>query len=80
MAAKRPPVTHLTATTRVLRFHFKRPALSIADAHDEVKSLALRLGAGEPTKDDQVLEEKLGKATGLTVADLAQHAKNWPAD
>lgn len=39
------------------------------DAHEAVKALALRLGTGEATRDDQVLEEKLRKATGVSVAD-----------
>jgi hypothetical protein len=67
--------THLTATMRVLRAHFARPALVVADAHDHVMLLALRVGTGEATKDDQVLEEKLRKATGVSVAELAAFAE-----
>lgn len=69
---------HLTATMRVLRFHHARPALTVADAHDEVKQLALRLGTGGADRDDEVLEEKLRKATGVSVADLARFAEDWP--
>ena len=83
MASKRPPAkppaaTHLTASMRVLRFHLARPTLTVSDAHTAVKELALRLGTDEATKDDQVLEEKLRKATGVSVADLAHFAEHWP--
>lgn len=72
------PATHLTATTRVLRAHYRRPAIDGAEAHDMVKVLALRLGRGDPSKDDLVLEEKLRKATGVSIADLAGFAEDWP--
>ena len=75
-----PKGLHLTATMRVLRFHLARPALTVAEAHDKVKELALRLGTDEATKDDQVLEDKLRKATGVSVAELAQLAENWPTE
>jgi hypothetical protein len=78
-ARKQPKATHLTATMRVLRFHLNRPALSVQDAHDAVKELALRLGAGEPSRDDQGLEFKLRRATGVSVAELARFAEDWPA-
>ena len=81
-ARTKPPraATHLTATMRVLRFHLARPTLTVGDAHDQVKELALRLGAGEPTRDDLVLEEKLRKATGVNAADLARFAEDWPSE
>jgi len=63
---------------RVLRFHLARPSLTVTEAHDKVKELALRLGTDEATKDDQVLEEKLRKATGVSVAELADFAEHWP--
>ena len=83
MASKRPPAPpptakHLTATTRVLRTHFARPAFLITEAAPKVKELALLLGTGEPTKDDLVLEEKLRKATSVSIADLAHFAEDWP--
>jgi hypothetical protein len=40
---------------------------------------ALRLGTGESTADDLVLEEKLKKATGVSVAELAHFAEDWPS-
>lgn len=76
--AKPPPAKHLTMTMRVLRFHLARPALTVGDAHDQVKELALRLGTGEASKDDEVLEAKLKKATGVSVAELARYAEDWP--
>jgi hypothetical protein len=63
---------------RVLRFHYARPALTTADAQDAVKKLALRVGTDEATREDGVLEEKLRKATGVSLADLARFAENWP--
>jgi len=39
--------------------------------------LALRLGTNEATKEDQVLEDKLRKATGVSVAELAHFAEHW---
>ena len=38
----------------------------------------LRQGTGESTADDLVLEEKLKKATGVSVAELAHFAERWP--
>ena len=64
---------------RVLRFQLARPTLTVTEAHNKVKELALRLGTDEPTKDAQVLEDKLKKATGVSVAELAKHAEDWPA-
>jgi hypothetical protein len=64
---------------RVLRFHYARPTLTVGDAHSIVKELALRVRTGEPSHEDRVLEEKLKKATGLSIAALAMHAEDWPA-
>lgn len=69
-AAKAP--LYLTASMRVLRAHQHRPALTAQDAHDAVKELALRLVGGTATREDQVLEERLKKATGVTAGELAQ--------
>lgn len=69
---------HLTASMRVLRAHLHRPALTARDAHDAVKELALQLGTGESTADDLRLEDKLKKATGESIAELAKHAEGWP--
>jgi hypothetical protein len=69
---------HLTASMRVLRAHQHRPTLKVAEAPELVKELALRLGTGDATVDDLVLEEKLRKATGVGVAELAQFAEDWP--
>jgi hypothetical protein len=74
-----PPAKHLTASMRVLRFHLHRPALTVEDAHEAVKELALRLGTGEATADEHVLEEKLKKATGVSVAELVHFAEDWPS-
>jgi hypothetical protein len=76
--APEPQAHHLTASMRVLRSHLHRPALVVEDAHHAVKELALRLGTGESTTDDLVLEEKLKKATGVEVAELAGYAEGWP--
>jgi hypothetical protein len=75
-----PPAKHLTASMRVLRAHQHRPALVVADAHEAVKELAMRLGAGAATGDDLVLEEKLRKATGVSVTELVRFAEAWPDD
>jgi hypothetical protein len=79
-AKKTAKALHLTATMRVLRFHYARPSITVADACEIIKRLALRVGTGDPSRDDQALEEKLRKATGVTVAELANLAEGWPAD
>ena len=77
---KAPKAAHLLATMRVLRFRYARPSLSIQDAHNAVQELAVRLDTGEPPRDDDlVLEETLRKATGVSVAELAHVAEDWPA-
>ena len=78
-APKAPKVLHLTAAMRVLRFHLNRPALSVQDAHDIVKALTLRVGERDLSRDDQVLEFKLRRVTGVSVAELARLAEEWPA-
>ena len=78
MAKGPPPAKHLTASMRVIRSHQHRPALTVQDAHEAVKDLALRLGNGTMTAEDQALDEKLRKATGVSVAELAQFAEDWP--
>ena len=75
---KVPTATHLTATMRVLRFYYARPSLTVADATDAVKRLALRVGTGNASRADQALEAKLQKATGVSVAELAHLAEDWP--
>jgi hypothetical protein len=65
---------------RVLRSHLHRPALVVEDAHRAVKDLLLRLGSGEATADDRVLAEKLKKATGVEISELASYAEAWPDD
>jgi hypothetical protein len=55
-----------------------RPALTVSDAHTAIKELSLRLGTGEATEDDEVLAEKLQKATRISVAGLAHFAERWP--
>jgi hypothetical protein len=79
MMFKATKAAHLTATMRVLRFHYARPSLSIRDARDAVKDLALRVGAGDASRDDYVLEEKLRRATGVSVVELAHSAEDWLA-
>lgn len=71
---------HLTASMRVLRSHLHRPSVTVNEAHDDVKALALRLGTGLATADDLALEEKLRKATGVHVAVLAGFAEDWPTE
>jgi len=78
MAKAPPPAKHLTASMRVIRSHQHRPALTVQDAHEAVKDLALRLGGGTATDEDQALAEKLKKATGASVADLTHIAEDWP--
>ena len=78
-ATKAPKVLHMTAAMRVLRFHVNRPALSVQDAHDIVKELAVRVGEGVLSREAQVLEFKLRRATGISTADLARLAEGWPA-
>jgi rRNA-processing protein FCF1 len=65
---------------RVLRSHQHRPALTVQDAQEAIKDLALRLSSGAVTLEDQALEEKLKKATGISVAELAHFAVDWPDD
>jgi hypothetical protein len=79
MAKAPPPAKHLTASMRVIRAHQHRPALVVADAQEAVKELALRLARKAATPDDLVLKEKLRKATGISVSELARYAEEWPS-
>ncbi len=65
---------------RVLRSHFHGPVLDVEDTHQVLKELALRFGTNATASVDLVVDEKLKKATGVDVAELARYAKNWPDD
>ena len=77
-AKKAPQVVHLAATMRVLRFHYARPAITVADAREVIMRLARRVATGDASRDDLALEAKLRKATGASVAELAGLAEDWP--
>ena len=46
------------------------PPLTVAEAPDKTMELAYQLGTDQAATDDQVLEEKLRKAIGVSVAGL----------
>jgi hypothetical protein len=77
-AKKTARAVHLTATMRVLRFHYARPSLTVADAAEAVRKLALRVGNADASRDELALEAKLQRATGVSVTELAQLAEDWP--
>jgi hypothetical protein len=72
------PATHLTASMRVIRAHLGKGPIAADAAHDIVKELALRVGSGRATSEDESLAAALQKATHCTLAELAALARQWP--
>lgn len=69
--------THLTASMRVIRAHLKMRHVTVQDAHDDVKALALRAVDGTLHEDDARLIAKLEKACGCSLSELAIYADGW---
>lgn len=69
--------THLTASMRVIRTFELSGRVSVAGARDEVLGLAMRLARGTATERDGRLIEKLEKACGCSLAELAVFADDW---
>jgi hypothetical protein len=69
---------HLTASMQVLRAHQRRRLVTVDDARRAVLELADHVAAGIAGPDTQRLVAKLEKATGVTLSELAGHARQWP--
>lgn len=69
--------THLTATQRAIRAFERSGQVSIEAARDQVQDLALRRARGTSTERDGRLIDKLEKACGCSLAELATFADDW---
>jgi len=64
---------------KVLRAHQRRRHVTVSDARQAVKDAAYLTGIGEPGPETQTLVARLEKATGVSIAELAYFAEDWPA-
>ena len=69
---------HLTASIKVVRAHQRRRHVSIEDTRRAVQEAALRIAQGVAGAETQELAAKLEKMTGVSIAELAVHAEEWP--
>ena len=75
---KAPPARHLTAAMKVVRAHQRRRHVTVDDARRGVQEAALRLAQGASGPETETLAWKLEKATGVSIAELAIFAEDWP--
>ena len=62
---------------RVIRAHLHVRSVSIANARSEVLHVASRIEAGTGGEEIEALRVRLEQTTGVSIAELAKHAKNW---
>ena len=75
-----PKVLHLTASMQVVRGHQRRRHVSIEDTRRAAREAALRGAQGIAGPETQELAAKLEKMTGVSIAELAVHAEEWPTN
>ena len=71
-------IPYLTDAMRVIRAHQHRPSLTIAEAAEALKELALRISAGTAGPALVDLATELERATGCSAIVLAVYAEDWP--
>jgi hypothetical protein len=75
---KAPKALHLTAAMQVVRAHQRRRHVTVEDARHAIKDAAHSIARGVAGPETQRLAAKLEKLTGISVAELAVHAEDWP--
>ena len=69
---------HLTAAQQVVRAHQRRRHITVDDARRAIVEAAVFMADGDPGPETRALVEKLEKATGCSISQLAVHADQWP--
>jgi len=69
---------HLTASMKVVRAHQRRRHITVDDARQAVLDAAYSIAQGVPSPETVALLEKLQKATGISIGELAVYAGEWP--
>lgn len=69
--------THLAATLRVVASHLKVRHTTAEIAHDVVKEAAYAMAIVAAGPETRTLVQRLEKATGVSIAELAIYAENW---
>jgi hypothetical protein len=63
---------------KIVRAHQRRRHVSIEDARRAVHEAALRIAEGVAVPETEQFAAKLEKMTGVSIAELAVHAEQWP--
>ena len=72
------PALHLTASMKVVRATQRRRHVTLGDVREAIKNAAYLTGIGDPGLETRALVARLEKATGVSIAELAIHAEDWP--
>ena len=73
-----PENLHIAASQRIVGSHNNQTRMPLETVRFVIERLVDRAGTpGEP-KDDAHLREHLERATGLSIAELAELTKRWP--
>jgi hypothetical protein len=63
---------------RVVAAHQHRRRVTVSDAREAVLEAAKRIASGVAGPESHALAEQLQRMTGATIAELAEHARDWP--
>jgi hypothetical protein len=70
---------HIAAVQRIVGLHNNQRLMKLDMVRFEIGRLATDAGTPMESKDRARLREHLEAATGLTIAELAESTKRWPA-
>ena len=88
MASKKPPArksteppenVHIAVSQRIVGLHNNQRLMALDTVRFEIGRLAHDAGTAMESKDRARLREHLESATGLSIAELAELTKRWPA-
>jgi len=76
------PVTkgplHIATSLRIVRKYLNAKSIEVAGARDVIKRAALAAAHNSETKTERAMREELERQTGISIAQLAGIAEQWP--
>ena len=78
-SAQPPENLHVAVSQRIVGLHNNQRLMSLDTVRFEIERLVTDAGTAIESKDRARLREQLESATGLSIAELADLTKRWPA-
>ena len=69
---------HIATSLRIVRKHLNAKSIEVAGARDVIKRAALAAAHNTETKTERAMREELERRTGISIAQLAGIAEQWP--